>query len=393
MSLAKRRLAFGLWMLFLIPSVRAFDFGLALRNDFQSASGAFENKLRALPYFNAFFSDKLSLFLAFSFTNRNNTDGWSVIPEARRAEFFFAPARAFFLKAGRFSYTDATAFIADGIFDGISGSLLFSKARLTASAFYTGLLYKETAKILMSAQDRADYEDKSNYYAPKKAFTALEITVQDLFNYRASFTFEALGLLDIAKEGALNTQYFSINALLAPSSSLRLDVRQVTGLAWNAAEPTFQSAISIRLEAFPEWSPFEDTVTLRYSWASGPGDTEFSRFLPITQKEQGAVFTPYFSNRSTAGISDTVKSARLLQAELQFTAFFRTSFEVPLIETEDKTAASALGQEIYASIAWKPLTDLSFSAGFGVFFPNKTIYHDYTDINLWKFKLSAALCL
>jgi hypothetical protein len=376
-------------MLFLIPSLRAFDYGLVLHNDLESGSGAFENKLRAVPYVNAFFSDNLSLFFAFSFTNRNNTGGWSVIPEARRAEFFFAPARAFFLKAGRFSYTDATAFIADGIFDGISGSLLFAKARVTASAFYTGLLYKETAKILMSAQDRADYEDAGNYYAPKKAFGALEITVQDLFNYRASFTFEALGILDLAKEGAVNTHYFSINALLAPCSFLRFDVRQVTGLTWKEGERTFQSALSLKLDAFPEWSPFEDTVSFRYSWSSGPGDTEFSRFLPLTQREQGAVFTPYFSNLSTAGLSYAVKSARLLQAELRFTAFFRTSFEVPLIETEDKTGASALGQEIYASIAWKALSDLSFSAGFGVFFPNKNLYPDYTGINIWKFNLSA----
>ena len=388
----KKSAALGMWLLCLAPAARAFDFGLALHNEAEAAGGAFENKLRAEPWFNAFFSDKMTLFLAFSFTSLNDTGGWSAIPEARRAAFFFTPARSFFLKAGRFSYTDATAFIADGIFDGLSASLFFSKVRISASAFYTGLLYKETAKILMSAQDRADYLDKANYYAPKKAFGALEIRFQDLFDYRASFTFEAIGLVDLVKESALNTQYFSASALLAPSASFRFDMRQVTGLAWKEGAAAIQSALVLRLDAFPAWSPIDDRITLRYGWSSGPGDTEFGRFLPITQIEQGSVFCAPLSNLSLAGLSYTVKTARLIEAELAFTAFFRTSFELPLLEKEDRTDGSALGQEIYASVACKPLADVSFRAGFGVFFPNKTLYHD-TDINLWKLKLSLELCL
>jgi hypothetical protein len=94
-----------------------------------------------------------------------------------RFEIFWRPLSNIYLEAGRVRFNDPAGFIAAGLFDGLSGTFVPGGVRLSAGAFYTGFLYKETAKILMSGGDAEKYAEPLDYKDPESFLASRRILV------------------------------------------------------------------------------------------------------------------------------------------------------------------------------------------------------------------------
>ena len=124
----------------------------------------------------------LSGLLSFEYSKYSddvaNNSGWLFIPELSRFAFSYRINRGMFFEAGRIAYNDVTGFVAGGLFDGLRFSAATSFGGISAGAFYTGFLYKETAKITMTGGDILryanpwDFDNFGDYFASRRAFAA-----------------------------------------------------------------------------------------------------------------------------------------------------------------------------------------------------------------------------
>jgi hypothetical protein len=387
-----RYILIGLCTLSLAPDAGALDFGAVLENDFITGNVYFDNKVTASVWLKYLINKKNRFFLSLETVNENNDSGWTISsPVISAAGFFFRPLDNILLEAGRIKYQDHTGIIADGLFDGVHAVLLFPQYSISASVLYSGLLQKDQTKIIMSAADLMLYNDVENYFAPKKIFAALEAKARDLFEYKNIFYTGIITQVDLTRKSALNNQYFDLKAVLPFSNSSNITAGSIFGLSQENNNNNFQSASFISVNFGLEKNAVSNVVSFGFLWSSGPGDKGFGAFFPITYAGQGEIFTPNTSNLLTLKMSYTLKHTDLFEIKADAVSFFRTSFEIPFTNLHDESDESALGQELYMTIKWKPLTDGAFKTGFGLFFPNEYFYKDYFAPLMWKFSLSLVI--
>jgi hypothetical protein len=153
-------------LLFSAVSLRAQDYGLTLRqtpvlSDGQGAkgkeAGAFSYALTAIPWFAAPLGKKADLYLSGGISAKLEDETWTPIPELHRFEFSYNPNQDMRIELGRVPFRESLSYIFSGLFDGAAARFNLGGGWLSAGAFYTGLLHKKTAYILMGAEDRADY--------------------------------------------------------------------------------------------------------------------------------------------------------------------------------------------------------------------------------------------
>jgi hypothetical protein len=163
----KRLLILAL-LLFAAGSVYSFDFGLLAEQKIETQERYFSYNPGFTPWFSwnqgkglsLYFSGSLSFKYQFYDDDDTGNDGWKtpvLLPELSRFAITYRPGRLLFFEAGRISYTDAMGFAASNLFDGIHAAINLPAGSLAVSALYTGLLYKETPRILVTSADVASY--------------------------------------------------------------------------------------------------------------------------------------------------------------------------------------------------------------------------------------------
>jgi hypothetical protein len=357
------------------------------------------------PWFSAVRDDTLKFYLSAKFTMEYRGEAWKeppVIPELGRSEITWHPVPVIFAALGRRHYQDPSGFISSGLFDGLSGSLSFRGSRFSAGVWYTGLLYKDTADIVMTARDREYYDkplspdlgEPETYFASRRVLTSLDWEYPGISS-RSSLFLGLLAQFDVNRQTEwLHTQYFSARYEYTPLDGLLLEAAGAAGLGETSGlDPRMSFALSLG----GGWSlptSWEDQLSLKGVYSSPDLNESLGPLLPVNSISRGRVFTPVLSGLAFMRAAYTLRPLAVLSAEAEFSYFMRTDttvFKDPLASL--KGDAYLLGGEVYASILWGPLPDLALTLGAGAFFPQLgNTYAPETEIR-WKAALGLILSL
>ena len=372
---------FAAYVILLPPaSLSALDFGLITNQYaglYNQADGEsiFEYKGDISPRFSGLIGDSGEFLISAGLTIGVKEEFYFV-PELLRTEINFRFGGSS-LKAGRVYYSDPLGFIAGGLFDGVQFSHNSPAGIFSVGAWYTGLLYKETAYITMTDNDEdiyeaeIDYGDFANtYFAPARLLASLDWehpSIAGLFSLKTALTAQ-IDLTDA--DVKLHTQYFTVKASL-PAKSLLFEIGGSLE-ALQTDDSKFTMAFAGDFGVF--WtlpSDFHSRLSFTGHIAGGGVDDFIGAFVPVSTKIYGGVFQPKLSALSILTLNYTARLNQTTGAGLSASCFVRndlgTFIDYPVSKDSE---GYFLGTEIFARIIWSPVSDLQFNIGGGAFLPS-----------------------
>ncbi|MDR1411690.1 MAG: hypothetical protein LBI91_05765 [Spirochaetaceae bacterium] len=381
-----KKFLFALPALFLLPGLAfALDFGLLADQKFEAEGKVLFYNSSLAPWFSWTGDRGLSLYLSgalsFKYSHYDDgigsNDGWAkpaLLPELSRFALQYRPGRNFRIEAGRFAYSDTLGFAASGLFDGLRLEADLAFGSVALGAWYTGFLYRESAKITMTALDMKNYAEPWDwdrfgaYFASRRALASFRWDLP-LPGFH-TLSLEALAQFDLNNdeglppgEARLHTQYGEIQAELFPSGRLGLGAGALFEAMENGAGE-FAAALGglLRLKADLPGS-LSDSLTATVKFGSGRWNDTFAAFAPLSSFAQGAIFPGTLSGLGLFSADYAARPHRALLLETALRYFART--------WDDPAAPGKYfyGGEFWASLAWQPLDDLRVSLGGGAFFP------------------------
>jgi len=395
----KKRALFIL-LIFLPPAcLSAFDFGLLLNQHagFGNSAGdknVFEYSAGIVPHAMFYFGDTGSFFTSASMTF-GYKDEFYYVPELLRTEFSVHFGRLG-IKAGRFSYSAPFAFIAEGLFDGIQFTHSSGSGRFGLGAWYTGLLYKRSANIIMTMEDQKkystplDYSDfVDTYFAPRRFLAAIDWEHLSLLNI-LQLNVAVMGQMDLSKEEEKHhSQYLALKAgipvgsfLIEAGGSLEayqiIQAPQSEGTASvseiepNNREYIYNLALAGEFGIY--WTlptDFSSRISFTTRYASGEINELFGAFVPFTAKLYGNIFQSKMTGITVLALDYSSRFAKSFGAGINLSYFVRNDLSIPgnYYTTVEVNNGNLLGGEFFARFVWSPVSDLQFSLGAGVFTP------------------------
>ena len=372
----------GIMLLFFTAAAYALDFGLALGADGEYTGAINLEGLSitgcAGPWVSAVLNEQVSFYisgrLAYDYGENDEPPG-ALFFEPERTELHWRPAPLFSLILGRQRFRDPLGLALSGLFDGVQGAFNLEALRLSLGAFYTGLLYKETAKIIMTSADREQYEKPpdaeglAGYFASRRMLLALTGEFPGL-TPRTTLTVQGLAQLDVnAASSALHTYYLEARFTAEPFEPLHLEAGVLGELLQGGGEIQGSAAVS----AGADWEvpgPLSDLLSAKFLWTGGRGGEGFSAFIPVGSLSAGAVYDPGLRALMSMGLSYRALPLGALSAGVGAGYFIRTDLEtLGDADLDGASASRLLGGEVYGSLVWAPDPALRLSLGGGAFFP------------------------
>jgi len=171
---------------------------------------------------------------------------------------------------GRTSFNEYSTKILNGLFDGGKINVIVNHTDITFAAGYTGLTYKNDAKIRIDQDDTEQLALKTKLLAPQRMFLSLSSSFNELIPSH-TFGIDVLAQFDLLKQKtATHTQY------LIPYIHGKIG-RNVSWKYWGAVQfgqdPQFfySLASGLSMKYFnPDWLYF--TVNGKLDWAAGDYD-------------------------------------------------------------------------------------------------------------------------
>jgi hypothetical protein len=378
-----------LLIILLLPGlIMAGEFGLVINqyagtDNLKNEDGSFEYNALFIPRLLFLIGDgadgkPMGSFYASAGMTLGYSDGFLYVPELLRTELSML-WKEMGLRAGRFDYSAPLSFIANGLFDGIQFSHSSPAGRFSLGAWYTGLLYKKSANINMTANDSAinnfplDYNEfTGTYFAPRRLLTSLDwehLAIADVLRLNAAINAQ----FDLGDDEKYHSQYFSIKAGL-PVNNLFFELGGC--FATSQYESPYDSFSNLSLAGdlgihltLP--TSFNSRLSFNAQCASGQLDDNWGCFVPVTTKETGSIFNAKMSALTVLGLNYSGL----------FTEKFGTNFSVKYFIRNDLTTTGiypvlgeendghVLGAEFFGSLIWSPVSDLHFNLGGGTFIP------------------------
>jgi len=397
--------AFFLIALFLLPvSLFAFDFGL-ITNHYMAYGNkgadkdTFTWQSDILPRFSFLIGDNADFFFSAGLT-LGFEDDFYYVPELLRTEFSMRFSNSA-IKAGRISYADPLSFLASGLFDGVQFSHNSAIGNFSVGALYTGLLYKKTANITMTAADQTRYDSvldynsfSETYFAPPRFLTALDWehpSVAQLFALRAAF----IGQVDFSDEDEkYDSQYFTIKAVI-PVKNFLFELGGSLETSQLKTSPSNVNDVALAWSLGVFWTlptSFNSRLSLAGNFAGG-GTDDLGAFVPITTKSYGDILEAKLSGLSVIELKYTARFTETIGTDLKASFFVRNDLATYQGYPLDDEAKDEyfLGTEIFARFVWSPVSDLQLNLGGGAFFPALGNVSDKKP--LWRVELSAILAI
>ena len=369
----------SLFFFFTVSAAFTQDFGLVIRqapvltgggNASGESSGAFSYTGTAIPWFAAPLGQKADLYLSGGISAELENETWKPVPEVYRFEFSYNPNPDIRIEAGRVPFKESLSYVFSGLFDGAAARFNFAGGRLNAGVFYTGLLYKKAAYIMMGAEDRAGYYDRDVYFASRRLVFGINWEKTNVFDTRNTLYLSGLGQFDLnGSDTKVHTQYLEGRLDIPLGNSFNIQA----GGVFELIEQDRKLNAAFALSADFYWLPpgaWQDMLTAGGRFSSGNWNKFTGAFLSITSQAQGKVLRPEFSGIAFVQSDYTTRLHETLSASLSAAYFFRTdetAYSDPGMEPS--TRSPFLGGEIYGGLMWTPWSDLSVSLGGGVFFP------------------------
>jgi hypothetical protein len=333
------------------------------------SSNVFSYTGTAIPWFAAPLGEKADIYLSGGISAELENEKWKPIPEVYRFEFIYNPNPDMSIELGRVPFRDSLSYVFSGLFDGAAARFNLGGGQLSAGAFYTGLLYKKAAYIVVGSEDRENYYDRDVYFSSRRLVFGINWEKTNIFDTRNTLSLSGLGQFDLnGNDTKVHTQYLEGRLDIPLGNSFTVQ----TGGVFELIEQD-QPAIAFALSAEIHWLPpgaWQDMVTVGGRFASGAWNGSTGAFLPVTSQAQGKVLRPEFSGVALVQSGYTARLHEALSADLSAAYFFRTD-ETTYSHSgkEASTRSPLLGGEIYGGVSWTPWSDLSVSAGGGMFFP------------------------
>jgi hypothetical protein len=166
------------------------------------------------------------------------------------------------------------------------------------------------------------------------------------------------------EDDRLHTQYLSLRFLFSPLPVFNISAGGVLGLA-EQAETDTETGLALLLNA--DWylpTAWRDMVSLGFRWGSGAAEGKgVGPFIPVSSISQGNVLNSGLSGLMAIRTAYTVRPHKSLSLVLDGRYFFLAN------GADSGTDNKALGGEVYGSVNWAPVMDVTLTAGGGVFFP------------------------
>jgi hypothetical protein len=385
--LNKHLFALTLALVLSLP-LAAVDYGIVSRQQIDGENAGPVYTFSTAPWLSASPGEQLDLYFSAGYTLSWQAGAWLSVPEISRFFLRYRPRANTVLEAGRIAYRDIRGSVASGLFDGLSLSLNFSGSRFSVRALYTGLLYKETADIAMTAADREAYRVPVNYdggafvdtyFASRRFIGALGWESPE-FGNRNTLAVEAIGQADLnPRDDLLHSGYVSVRYRRQLMQDLGLELGGTAALAGPAdTGPALGLSASGRLNwDLPKGAADRLSLDIRYT--SGETDTALTAFPGITMLPQGFVLRVTPEGLALVQGEYRVRLHQALSWELGGAYVFRTG------DTAARGAFGAavadrdspfLGAEFRTAFIWVPFSDLSFNLDCGVFVPQWGTYFD-----------------
>ncbi len=280
---------------------------------------------------------------------------------------------AWSMSAGRFEH----AFLSQGVFsgrlDGLKARIDVAGAAYRFALGYLGLLPKTELRALLSADDVADYDNESVFFAPPRLVGEAEVTLFELFarqdlSIGLGSQFDLRGWRPTPPSEFVHTQYLSfvLDGALAGNLFHRAHVDLGIGESTAGVFVMAAAGYSVSLY-FPQLA--RSRLELLVEYASGK--TGFlSIWRPITTRQMGFVYNVSLADCLSGTLNASVSPLKSLTTGVKASLFLRTSKEA-LLDTSFDPASSApyLGTEADLYAVFEPGTDLSLSASAGLFVP------------------------
>jgi len=372
-----RRLLVIILALLFAANAFSADFGVLLDQKVEVIEELFTYTPSINPWFSWNGDNGMSVYLSVilpyklsSYSDEDaGTSGWKFIPELSRCAFGYQNKRGISFEAGRIYYNDILGLTALGLFDGLSFKAVTSVGSISAGAYYTGFLYKETAKVLMTDNDKENYQDAwdfddsfANYFASQRALASFRWDIP--IGAASTFSFEALAQFDLnsKNDAVLHSQYCALQFEIFPINMIKV----TAGALFEAMQNDnggFSAAFGASAQVLINLpTVINDQLSVKIRSASGALDDTFTPFTPITLNPQGAVFSNTMAGLTVAAVEYNARIIKSLYAGCEFNYFMQT--------LNGNSADELLhGGELFASLAWQPFEDLRVTLGGGVFFP------------------------
>jgi hypothetical protein len=365
------------------------DFGLALGTEGTFAGNVnpegFSITTTAVPWVSAVLTEKIDLYVSgimtFDYEEKREP------PESPAAYFFemgrtelnLRSAPAVYLTLGRQRFQDPAGLIASGLFDGAGGRINVGMGSLSLGVFYTGLLYRETAKIFLTPGDLERYqksldaEGLKGYFASRRVLMAMTGEFPDLTS-RMGLSAQLLSQFDLNRDSEkLNTQYLELRFTVEPLDVLHINLGSLGELAQGSGEQWGSAAVF----AGADWEvsgSFPDLLSAELLWTGGRISDKFRAFTPVSAAAGGKVFNGGTGALTRIGISYRARPLAEFSFETGTAYFIRTDVETLGnadidIDMDEDSVSRLLGGELYGSVVWSPDSVFRFSAGAGAFFP------------------------
>jgi hypothetical protein len=375
--------------------VFSFDFGMLIdqKVEVEEPLAAERTAISYSPAFTPWFSwdggDGLSLYFSGILSLTYSNEGWKKPHPLLEISHFALNYRAgqnFFIELGRIAYADSMGFTARGLFDGLRIEADLPFGSISGGLWYTGLLYKETAKILMTPADAkayaeiCDWKNFGAYFAPRRVLTAFHWDMP-LGEFH-TLTLEALAQFDLTgSDEILHAQYGEIQFDLFPTGTLGLTLATLFE-AMETGDGNFGIALGglARIKADVPGS-LNDGITFNLKFTSGPWNDTFIGFTPLSSPAQGAIFSGTLSGLASVSAEYDVRFHRTVFLNTALRYFMRTFDE------------NFYGGELWASFSWQPLDDLRFSLGSGIFLPGLGNIYPADTKPGWKITAGLSLSL
>jgi hypothetical protein len=364
-------------MFFLIGGIAfSIDFGLVLGEEIEAENDYFKTDTSFTPWFSWKNDNGISVYVSGILSLRYEMFGgageFNFIPEVAYTAFKYQ-TQNITLEAGRVGYTDAMEFTADGLFDGVKFNMEMPAFALTAGVFYTGLLYKETAKIIMTDDDFISYYD-TNYLASSRLLAAVRGDIP--LTEQLSLSAEILAQFDLNfKDQALHSQYIEILAEYYIKSMMRLTGGVLAQMMQNNNSDfggAFGFLVNFKMDlpsSINHWLGFTFKLT------TGAVNDIFTSYKPLNSIPQGEVFQQELAGLASFSLDYSIRILPSLYAEAALHYFIRT-YDVP-------GEGNAYGGELWVKAAWQPFEDIRGTLGFGLFIPGMGNVDPSGDV-IWK---------
>jgi hypothetical protein len=381
----KKRLCItALYGALLFGSAAAFgvDFGLLLGTEGEYAKAVtpegFSVTATATPWFSAVLNEKIDVYVSgkMSFVYEETGDPSKLyFFEPERTELNLRPAPGLYASLGRRRFEDPAGLVASGLFDGAALSVNLGGGRLSLGAYYTGLLYKETAKILLTPGDLDRYGKPldaaglEGYFASRRVLLALTGEFPGLTS-RTGLSAQAMAQFDVnGGEDRLNTQYLELRFTAEPADPLHVNAGGIGELAQGQGE-TWGSMAAFAGADWEVPGVLTDLLSAELLWTSGRANNTLRAFTPVSGRSAGNVFDGGTGALMKASLSYRARPDARFSLEAGAGYFIRTDVEtLGDADLDGASSSRLLGGELYGSLVWAPDPAFRLSAGGGAFFP------------------------